>query len=519
MLGHRDLTAEDYVGILKRRWWLIAIPALVAPLIAIAATFVIPPRYVSQTLVLVDQQKVPDTYVKPVVMEDLDQRLASMKEQIFSRSRLQPIIERFELFSKGKLTIEDRLDLTRKAIAITPIRSELSRTGGLPGFFISFKADRALVAQQVCGEITSLFVSENLHDREQSAQGTTDFLKGQLEDAKHSLDAQDAKLADFQRKFIGQLPGQEQPNINMLASLDSQLEAATQALTRMQQDKAYEEAMLAQQTREWKPQESAGTTPPPDRQTSLQAMTDRQAQIRKMEVEAAELESRYTPSHPDVIKLRRNIEILRAQPLETPEKTTTGTDLKHVEPIEPPQVQQMRAQLRSLEQGITQKKADQDRIEQQIKTYQARVQSSPMVQEQYKELTRDYQTALQFYNDLLNKKNQSEMATDLERRQQGEQFRVMDAPNLPEEPTFPNRRIFAGGGLAAGLCLGLLLAAFKEYRDTSLRTERDIWAFTKLPTLAVISLEGTDRGTVRGKRRPMFTRKNRGETQKAESNA
>ncbi len=518
MLGHRDLSAEDYVGILKRQWWLIAIPALVLPLIAIAATFFIQPKYVSQTLVLVDQQKVPDSYVKPVVVEDLDQRLASMKEQIFSRSRLQPIIERFELFSKGKMTIEDRLDLTRKAISITPIRSELSRTGGLPGFFISFKSDRALIAQQVCGEITSLFVSENLHDREQSAQGTTDFLKSQLEDAKHSLDEQDAKLANFQRKFIGQLPGQEQPNVNMLASLDSQLEAATQALTRMQQDKAYEEAMLAQQTREWKQQESAGIAPT-DRQAPLQAAADRQAQLRKMELEAAELESRYTPSHPDVIKLRRNIEILRAQPIEAPEKTTAGTDLTHIEPIETPQVQQMRAQLRSLEQGITQKKADQDRIEQQIKLYQERVQSSPMVQEQYKELTRDYQTALQFYNDLLNKKNQSEMATNLERRQQGEQFRVMDAPNLPEEPTFPNRRAFAGGGLAAGLCLGLLLAAFREYRDTSLRNEKDIWAFTNLPTLAVISLESTGQGSVRGKRWSMSTRKNGSEMRKADSNA
>jgi polysaccharide chain length determinant protein (PEP-CTERM system associated) len=482
MLGHRDLTVEDYVGILKRRRWLIAIPALAMPLIAIALTFVIPPRYVSQTLVLVDQQRVPDTYVKPVVMEDLDQRLASMKEQIFSRSRLQPIIERFQLFSSGKQTIEDRLDLTRKAISIKPIRSELSRTGGLPGFFISFTTDRALVAQQVCGEITSLFVSENLHDREQSAQGTTDFLRGQLEDAKRSLDGQDAKLADFQRKFIGQLPGQEQSNLNMLMSLNSQFEASTQALAHMQQDKAYEEAMLAQQTREWKKQESVVVAPP-----------DQQTQLREKEAAAAELESRYTPNHPDVIRLRHDIEILRAKPLDAqtkppdaPAKATTDTDFERTEAL---QVQQMRAQLRALEQGIIAKQQDQARIGEQIRTYQSRVQSSPMVQEQYKELTRDYQTALQFYNDLLNKKNQSEMATDLERRQQGEQFRVMDAPNLPEEPSFPDRRMFAGAGLVAGLCLGLLLAAFKEYRDTSLRSEKDIWAFTNLPTLAVISLE------------------------------
>lgn len=499
MLGHRDLTAEDYLGILKRRRWSIVIPVLVLPLIAIALTFVIPPRFVSQTLVLVEQQKVPDTYVKPVMMEDLNQRLASMREQIFSRSRLQPIIERFELFSKDKVTIEERLDLTRKAISITPIRSELSRTGGLPGFFIAFKADNARIAQQVCGEITSLFVSENLRAREQSAQGTTDFLRGQLEDSKRALDEQDAKLAVFQRQYIGQLPGQEQPNLNMLTTLNTQLDAATQALARMQQDKTYEESMLAQQTREWKKQEAGGGVTPQDRQT----------QLRLMEVAAAELEARYTPDHPDVINLRRNIEILKAKPADVPVQTKATADPEH---SEPPQLQQMRAQLRALEQGIASKKLDQARVEQQIRVYQARVQSSPMVQEQYKQLTRDYQTALQFYTDLLGKKNQSEMATDLERRQQGEQFRVMDAPNLPEEPTFPNRNIFAGGGLAAGLCFGLMLAAFKEYKDTALRSEKDILAFTSLPTLAVISMaEMGSHDAVKRKRWHVLPRKNKSE--------
>jgi uncharacterized protein involved in exopolysaccharide biosynthesis len=132
-------------------------------------------------------------------------------------------------------------------------------------------------------------------------------------------------------------------------------------------------------------------------------------------------------------------------------------------------------------------KQEQARIEQQIRTYEARLESSPMVEEEYKQVTRDHETALQFYNTLLTKMNESSMATALERRQQGEQFSVMDAPNLPDAPTFPNRRIFAGGGLAAGLALGLLIAGLLEYFDTSLRNERDIWAFTKLPTLAMIS--------------------------------
>jgi capsular polysaccharide biosynthesis protein len=114
-----------------------------------------------------------------------------------------------------------------------------------------------------------------------------------------------------------------------------------------------------------------------------------------------------------------------------------------------------------------------------------------MVEQEYKQITRDHETALQFYNSLLSKMNESSMATALEQRQQGEQFTIMDGANLPDAPTFPNPAVFAGGGFALGLFLGLGISAFLEYRDTSLRNERDVWAFTKLPTMAIIShIEG-----------------------------
>src|SRR5438270_505518 len=119
MLGHRTLTLQDYTTILKRRWWIIAIPAIIFPLIGFGITFLVPPEYLSQTLVLVEQQKVPESYVKAVVTEDLSGRLASMKEQILSRSRLQPIIERFNLFANSGLSMDDRIDRTRKNIMLS----------------------------------------------------------------------------------------------------------------------------------------------------------------------------------------------------------------------------------------------------------------------------------------------------------------------------------------------------------------------------------------------------------------
>ena len=482
MLGHRTLNVDDYFGILKRRGWMIAVPAILLALVGFGLTFMVTPQYVSQTLILVEQQKVPDEYVKPVLEEDLTARLASMKEQILSRSRLEPIIERFNLYGGKKGSMDDRIDETRKNIDIKPIHSEMARTGGLPGFFISFKDADPHTAQQVCGEIASLFVTANLTARAQSAEGTTDFLKSQLDQAKRNLDDQDAKLAAFQQKYMGRLPGEEQPNMNMLTSLNTQLDAATQALNRMEQDKSYIEAMVAQQQGlATQSTERGGTAAPGAQEVQLQNLLNEEADLTK----------RYTEDYPDVVAVRRRIKELRAQIAAAPPAPTT-----EVKPnpspsrSDSPAVQQLRAQLRSLDQGIQAKRHEQGLIQNQISVYQARISASPLVQEEYKTLTRDYTTAQSFYEDLLRKMHQSTMATDLERRQQGEQFSVMDQPNLPDSPMFPKRGVFIGAGLFGGLILGTILVAWREYRDTAIRSERDVWAFTKLPTLGVISLTG-----------------------------
>jgi len=491
MLGHRALTLQDYTTILKRRWWIIAIPAIIFHIVGFGITYLVQPEYISQTLVLVEQQKVPESYVKAVVTEDLSGRLASMREQILSRSRLQPIIERFNLFANSKLSMDDRIDLTRKNIGITPIQSEIARTNGLPGFFISFKANDPRTAQLVCGEIQSLFVSENLSDRAASAAGTTDFLKGQLADAKAKLDEQDEKLRKFQQTYVGKLPGAEASNINMLTTLNTQLDAATQAIARLEQNKSYLESMAALQRENQASQlnEHGGSTP-----------QGQQAELQQLLAQEADLTSRYTDDYPDVVSVRRKIRDLRDQMAKTPPPAPVTTAPATPKLADSIGTLQLRTQLRSMDQEIAMKKHDQAAIQNQLHIYQERVASSPEVEEEYKSITRDNQTAQAFYYDLLNKIQTATMAANLEKRQQGEQFRVMDEPNLPESPSSPKRPVFVAGGLAAGLGLGLAIIALLEYLDTALRSERDIWAFTKLPTLGVIGLNG-DPEPAKAKRR------------------
>jgi len=483
MLGHRQLSFEEYLEILRRRWWVILLPALVGCGGTFLVSLKLPNRYTSRTLVLVEQQKVPDNYVKSVVTGDIAERLGTMQEQILSRTRLQPIIEKFDLFQadKGKVATEDLVDRLRTAISVRPIQSLVStREGELPGFSISFTANDPRLAQQVCAEITSMFIAENLRLREQSAEGTTDFLKNQLEDAKRNLDAQDGKLAEFKRRNMGSLPGNEQTDLNMLASLTSQLEAVTSQLNRAQQDKAYIETLLGQQLAAWeKLRANSGGQVPVD--ALEKQLADLQAQL-------AFLESHYTPDHPDVVKMKEDIEALKKRIADNAAqvKAKPAPPAAPADRGEPPEIQQLRFAIHQNEVLIREKTRDQSRLKDQLNVYQSRVSMSPAVEQQFKELTRDYQTALQFYNDLLAKKSQSEMATNLEHRQEGEQFRIMDPADLPQKPSFPNRPAFAEGGLGVGLALGIGLTLLLEFRDKSLRTERDVEQFLNLPVLVTV---------------------------------
>ena len=485
MLGHRPMVPEDYLAILRRRWWIVLLPLLVLPILSFAFSYTISPQYLSQTLVIIESQKVPDNYVKPVVSADLDSRLASMREQILSRSRLQPLIERYNLYGSQHLDMDDRIDLVRKDIDIKPIHSEVAHANGLPGFFISFKADDAHTAQLVCSDITSLFDNENLQQREASAEGTTDFLKGQLDDAKRSLDEQDAKLAAFERQYIGRLPGQETENTNMLSSLNTQLDALSQQLSGAEQQRTYLQTLLSQQS-QGAASPAGGSFTAPLAVTSP-AQEESQAQLQALLDQQAELTAHYTDDYPDVIAVKRKIADLRKQMARSSAPASSGVTSSGAPAVrESPAVQQLRAQLHAADVGIDAKRKEQAQMEGQIHNYQDRIESSPMIEEQYKALTRDYQTAQGFYDGLLSKMNDSKMATDLEKRQQGEQFRVMDEANLPDAPFSPKRGLFLASGAAFGLVLGVLIAGLLEYRDTSLRSERDIWTFTQLPTLGQI---------------------------------
>lgn len=492
MIENRDLTMDDYLAMVRRRLKVILIPALLAPLAGFLVSYAFPPKYNSQSLVLVEGQKVPDNYVQPVITADFTQRLATMQQQVMAGNRLRPVIERLGLAKTGEegpVIQEIRANMSVEPV-ITDITAAAGSSSGsskkskskkpsggttLPGFYVNYTSSSPRRARDICTELTSLLLEENLRTRAQVAQGTTEFLGREVDDAKQALDDLDGKLATFKRQYMGQLPEDAENNLRILMSLNTQLDATTQTLNRAQQDKSYTESLLAQQLASWKSSQSS-TNP----QTLEQQLNALQAQL-------LQLQARYTNDHPDVIKTKADIAEVQKKLAEINDASSKSTDTtQKANASEPPEIRQLRLQVHQYENVIAQASGEQKRLQSQIGLYQGRTAMSPTIEEQYKKLTREYDNAQNVYRDRLAKRSSSELAASMETQQQGEQMKILYPAGLPESPSFPNRPMFAGGGLGAGFVLGIAIAIWLEIRDKSIRTEKDASVAMDLPLLVSV---------------------------------
>jgi protein tyrosine kinase modulator len=490
MSENRELTMDDYVAMLKRRLKVILIPALLAPIGGFLVSHAFSPKYTSQATVLVKGQQVPANYVMPVITSDFTQRVQTLSQEVLSVKNLRRMIDGLpglvtkpedeaKLVSDIQQNMQVEPVITSMSAAATPgVAGQKKKPQvtdePVPGFTVNYSDSNAERAQKICNALTSLIVTENLNERGQIAKSTTDFLTQQLDDAKRALDEQDAKLAAFKKQYFGQLPTDADNNMRMLMSLNSQLDATTQTLSRAQQDRTYAESMLAQQIAAWKTSQ-ASTNP----QTLEQGLAQLQAQL-------LQLQARYTDDYPDVIKTKADIAEIekKLKEINAAAASPSASDgNEKASASEPPEIRQLRLQIHQYASVIEQATADQKRLQSAINLYESRTAMSPGIEEQWKLLTRDNDNAQAFYKDLLAKKSTSEVATNMENQQEGEQFQILATAGLPESPSFPNRLYFAAAGLGVGLGLGLLIAVVLEFSDKSIRTAKDAAAVMDLPLL------------------------------------
>ena len=486
MVRNGEITIAEAKRVFRRYWWIPAFMTVALCVIGLAASLVLPKKYTSSTLVLVEQPTVPKDLIKPVITDDLNQRMASMKAQILSRSRLESIINKFNLYPQERHTthMEDLVEKLKAAIDVELIQPMAgSANHEPPGFNVSVTFDNPQLAQQICQEITSMFMEQNATGRVAQSNKVSQFLTEQLNEAKAKLEEQDKRLAQFKAEHLVSMPEQEQTNLTLLTGMNTQLDATTQAMTRAHQDKSLNETLLTNQEANWKAAQVGQQNP----ETQEQELSALQQQL-------SALQAKYTPEHPDVIKVRAQIDELNRKMAEAPApKAPVSGALASLR--EPPAIQQLRTKIRQDEFTIAELTKRQSQIQDQIRALQGRLQASPVVEQQLKELTRSYQTASDIYNELLKKRENSAMATDLEHEQQGENFRVLDAPSLPSTPSFPKKIVFVGGSLGAGLVLSLGILYLLAVSDKAMYSERDVELCLKLPVLTTVpSFDVRDHG-------------------------
>src|SRR5208283_257468 len=385
MSENRELTMDDYLAMLLRRLKVILILALFAPLAGFLVSYAFPPRYTSTAKILVEGQKVPDTLVTSVITADFAQRVQTLGQEVLSPGKVRSMIERLALSNPGLIKPGEENNLVEwiqpPNITLEPIpMSAAANAAGIsgakkkasagdesvPGFNVNYTDSNPERAQKICEAMTEAIVDANLKLRGDTAKGTTDFLGRQVDAAKATLDEQEKELADFKKKHMGHLPTDADNNARMLASLNTQLDATTQSLSRAQQDKTYAESMLAQQVAAWKTSQSS-TNP----QTLEQELTQLQGQLMQ-------LQARYTDDHPDVIKTKADIAEVEKKLKEATAATASATDSSDkASASEPPEIRQLRLQIHQYQSVIEQDALDQKRLQSSINLYQSFMANSP----------------------------------------------------------------------------------------------------------------------------------------------
>jgi polysaccharide chain length determinant protein (PEP-CTERM system associated) len=466
-MNPNDIT--QYLDMAKKRKWWIILPFLIVCLAGLTYLMITPYDYEAQTLIVVQSQKVPENFVRTILSSDVEDRVRTITQEVTSRTNLEKIVEQFNLSDDSDgLNIDSVVMSLRKRIKVTV--SGARRAGPAEAFTISFSGRDPRTVMEVTNTLASNFITENLKMRESQVMGTSVFLSDELETMENRLKEKEEELRGYREKNMGGLPGQLDTNLRILERLQTQLDQLNNNLNNAEGRKITLQTQIADQQRT-----GAVTTVPSA--SGSQGPRD----LVSLKNELASLESRYTQNHPDVVHLRNMIARMEAdKPAVTTDSTEVNTMLSLAD-------QTLRRQLQDVLLEIKSRKVEIAKIQSEIKWYQAKVEETPKREQELLSLNRDYENLKKLYDSLLARKLEAEIAVSMEKKQKGEQFRIIDPAKLPTIPVKPDVGKIILMTLALGLGLGGGLAFLMEAMDTSFKTLEEIKE-VRLPVLVTIPL-------------------------------
>jgi len=509
MPEQQPLGLHDYLAIGLRRKWYIIIPLIICLIGSFVIYKYLPKIYRATTLILVQPQKVPESYVRPTITESVLSRLNTISQEILSRTRLEKVIEEFNLYPdlRKKVPMEEVVETMRKSIEVKIQTGLQKRDEAQNAFSISFEGHEPRTVMLVTNKLASLFIEENLKVRESQAERTSEFITKELIAIEEQLKKKEQDIRNFKERAMGQLPQQLEANLRILERLQQQLRTTSENI-RAAEDRAI---LLQTQIEQLKNRE---TTPLPtiSRKTPIstpeEITTDRMPQdpviiqYNNLKRELANAQSKYKDTHPDVIDLKKKIANLEPKVKELIEKYESEREARlkmknddiveyDLPPPRPdPNLEKLIAQYtEQYNNAVLEAKRSTEELKylkEQISLYQRRVEDTPKREQELALLTRDYDLLKANYQSLLDKKIQAQMAENLERKQQGEQFKILDPARIPEKPVKPDRNKVLLIGAVIGLISGFGLAWFRESLDRSFHTVSEVENYLGISVIATI---------------------------------
>lgn len=494
MTSSQQLKPEELLGIARRRAWLLILPCFLLAAATAVIARKLPDRYSAEAVVLVVPQQVSQGLVRSTVTTRLDTRLQAISQQILSRSRLERIVEEFNLYPAERRTglMEDVISKVRLDIKVAVVKGD--------AFRVTYEGADPKTVQQVTARVASLFIEESLRDRAVLAEGTDQFLEVQLDDARRRLVEHEKKLEGYRVQYSGQLPTQLGANLQALQNTQMQIQATLESINHDRD----QQLLLQRQLADLQAEDSADASPanlPPPVAASTPEEVMRGSTARQLEAARsllASLQLRYKADYPDIPRTKRLIQDLEAKldaealgrPLATSGDGFSGLPVK--DQVRARRIADAQATLDQIEKRIAESQANEARLRLGATDYQRKIDLVPARESELTELTRDYSTLQDTYKNLLRKKEDSSISANLERRQIGEQFKLLEPARVPERPSSPNRPLLTLIGMIVGVVLGVGATIFIEYNDTSFATDDEIAALLQLPVLAVVPAMQSD---------------------------
>jgi succinoglycan biosynthesis transport protein ExoP len=473
---------REHWGNILRRKWLVLGSVLAGIAIAAMLCVVLPKSYRSSTLILIENQKIPEDYVKGIGGASVEQRLTMIHQQVMSRTFLSQILDEYDVY-EGQVRregLESAIETFRKMIKVETVGTPGAWGKSVEAVTLSFAHEDPTTAMKVTAKLASLFIEENVKVREQLVTGVSVFLEQELSEAKKALEAQEEAISKYKTKYMGQLPEQMEANLRALDRLQTEL-TSTDDLLHSQTDRLNR---VEKSIKEY--EASGGTNVDSDNSKSAHTVMDPLvARLHELERRLISLRAEWKETYPDIADTKQEIEDVKAQLAEKYNAQMTDKDGESAKTYDPylRELLKQRNDLRTELSSIRDRRA---RLVEQIKDTDRRVDQIPSREQELMILLRDYENRKKNYQALLDKRLNAHVAENLEKRQQGEQFRVLDLANLPQKPEKPNRLMIMVLGLIGGCGLGVGLAVGLDRLNPTFRRREEVEVLPGIQVLAAV---------------------------------